>query len=341
MERRSRKHQKNEITFHCNNCKKDITHCTRIKCCLCPDFDLCLECFSRGVEIFPHKSNHDYRIVRDLHFPLLSEDWGADEEILLLEAVEICGMDNWLDISEYLTTKSPQECKEHYIKYYLESTTQPYPDTENSYAKLHPESVSTILQQQRKNFDIKAEKEKEKQPAHGTSNTKPKSDNHECSYNPLRKEFEFESFNNAELNIMDMKFTPEDSIDERERKLRKLERYYKMYVERKRIRDIIIRNKLFDSKKIKGNERRKGKDEHDIWMNYRPFYDCLGKDDYDKFIKAIVDVNEYEKKIKQYKLWRSQGYLSIDEARNSSRNVGRKGVRTASKGVARKGAYHH
>lgn len=346
MEKKNAKKQqsKNEITYHCNGCKKDITHRTRIKCCLCPDFDLCLECFSKGLEIPPHKNNHDYRIVRDLHFPLLSETWGADEEILLLEAVEHCGMDNWLDISEFLTTKSPQECKEHYLKYYLETPMQPMPDIANSYAKQHPDCARNILHQQRKHFDIKSEKEKEKQPSHQTQNVKPKCDNHECSYNPLRKEFEFESFNNAELNIMDIKFTPEDSTEERERKFRRLERYYKMYVERKRIRDTIIRNKLFDSKKIKVNERRKGKEEHDIWLNYRPFYDCLGKEDYDKFVKAIVDINDYEKKIKQLKLWRNQGYLSMDEARNAGRGTGKKGVRVgskAAKGVGRKGVYHH
>ncbi|MCL7043536.1 hypothetical protein MKW94_014477 [Papaver nudicaule] len=49
--------------FHCNYCNKDITGKIRIKCAVCPDFDLCLECFSVGAEITPHNSNHPYRVM--------------------------------------------------------------------------------------------------------------------------------------------------------------------------------------------------------------------------------------------------------------------------------------
>lgn len=49
--------------YHCNYCIKDISGTIRIKCNKCPDFDLCVECFSVGVEITPHKSNHSYRVI--------------------------------------------------------------------------------------------------------------------------------------------------------------------------------------------------------------------------------------------------------------------------------------
>ena len=102
-----------------------------------------------------------------------------------------------------------------------------------------------------------------------------------------------------------------------------------------------MNHKLLDGKKIKANERKKAKDEHDIWLNYRPFYSVLGRDEYDKFIKSIAEVNEIERRIKQLKTWRTLGYLTIDEARNTRKTVGRKGLRTSSTGIARKGAYHH
>ena len=52
--------------YHCNYCNKDISGKIRIKCTKCPDFDLCLECFTVGAEVHPHKSNHPYRVmVRD------------------------------------------------------------------------------------------------------------------------------------------------------------------------------------------------------------------------------------------------------------------------------------
>ncbi|WVY94774.1 hypothetical protein V8G54_033862 [Vigna mungo] len=33
------------------------------KCAVCQDFDLCIECFSVGAEVTPHKSNHPYRVM--------------------------------------------------------------------------------------------------------------------------------------------------------------------------------------------------------------------------------------------------------------------------------------
>ena len=63
--------------YHCNYCSKDISNVARIKCAVCPDFDLCLECFSVGVEITPHKNDHDYRVVDNLSFPIMQADWGV------------------------------------------------------------------------------------------------------------------------------------------------------------------------------------------------------------------------------------------------------------------------
>jgi hypothetical protein len=63
--------------YHCNYCQKDISNVARIKCAICPDFDLCLQCFSVGVEITPHKNDHDYRVVDNLSFPILHLEWGV------------------------------------------------------------------------------------------------------------------------------------------------------------------------------------------------------------------------------------------------------------------------
>ncbi len=49
----------------------------RIKCAVCPDFDLCLDCFSVGVEITPHQNDHAYRVMDSLSFPLYHPDWGV------------------------------------------------------------------------------------------------------------------------------------------------------------------------------------------------------------------------------------------------------------------------
>ncbi len=49
--------------YHCDACQKDISSLVRVKCCVCPDFDLCVDCFCQGVEEKQHKNSHDYRVM--------------------------------------------------------------------------------------------------------------------------------------------------------------------------------------------------------------------------------------------------------------------------------------
>ncbi|GFR44583.1 hypothetical protein Agub_g5858 [Astrephomene gubernaculifera] len=113
--------------YHCNYCQKDISHVPRIKCAECKDFDLCLECFSVGVEIKPHKNTHDYQVVENLSFPIYHPDWGADEEILLLEAIDQYGLGNWGAISEHVGGKTPAQCRQHYFQVYIDVDCMPLP----------------------------------------------------------------------------------------------------------------------------------------------------------------------------------------------------------------------
>nr|WLQ69662.1 MYB protein [Zingiber officinale] len=117
-----------KVLFHCNYCNKDISGKIRIKCTKCPDFDLCVECFSVGAEVTPHKSNHPYRVMDNLSFPLICPDWNADEEILLLEGIEMYGLGNWAEVAEHVGTKSKAQCIDHYTTSYLNSPCYPLPD---------------------------------------------------------------------------------------------------------------------------------------------------------------------------------------------------------------------
>ncbi|MQM03703.1 hypothetical protein Taro_036492 [Colocasia esculenta] len=114
--------------YHCNYCNKDISGKIRIKCTKCPDFDLCVECFTVGAEVHPHKSNHPYRVMDSLSFPLFCPDWNADEEILLLEGIEMYGLGNWAEVAEHVGTKSKGQCIDHYRTFYLNSPCYPLPN---------------------------------------------------------------------------------------------------------------------------------------------------------------------------------------------------------------------
>lgn len=128
--------------YHCNYCNKDITGKIRIKCVVCPDFDLCIECFSVGAELTPHKSNHPYRVMDNLSFPLICSDWNADDEILLLEGTEMYGLGNWAEVAEHVGTKSKEQCIEHYTNVYKNSPYFPLPDMSHVVGKNRKELLA-------------------------------------------------------------------------------------------------------------------------------------------------------------------------------------------------------
>ncbi|KAK6932847.1 SANT/Myb domain [Dillenia turbinata] len=128
--------------YHCNYCNKDITGRVRIKCAMCSDFDLCIECFSVGAEVTPHKNNHPYRVMDNLSFPLLCSDWNADDEMLLLEGIEMYGLGNWAEVVEHVGTKSKEQCIEHYDIYYLKSPCFPLPDMSHVVGKNRKELLA-------------------------------------------------------------------------------------------------------------------------------------------------------------------------------------------------------
>ena len=46
------------------------------------------QCFSVGLEEGTHENTHNYRVIDNMKFPLFHPDWGADEEMRLLTAME-------------------------------------------------------------------------------------------------------------------------------------------------------------------------------------------------------------------------------------------------------------
>ncbi|XP_073021986.1 transcriptional adapter ADA2-like isoform X1 [Primulina eburnea] len=151
--------------YHCNYCNKDISGKIRIKCVICSDFDLCIECFSVGAEVYPHKSGHPYRVMDNLAFPLICAEWNADEEILLLEGIEMYGMGNWTEVAEHVGTKSKSQCGEHYNKIYMNSPCFPLPDMCHVMGKNREELLAMARENSeiqkgattREDFDVKVE----------------------------------------------------------------------------------------------------------------------------------------------------------------------------------------
>ena len=96
----------------------------RIRCAECADFDLCLECFSVGVEIDDHRARHAYRVIDKMNFELVEEGWTAWEELLLLEAIELYGYGNWYHAADHIGTKDHTQAQAHFEEMYLKQPGQ-------------------------------------------------------------------------------------------------------------------------------------------------------------------------------------------------------------------------
>ncbi|CAN0136656.1 unnamed protein product, partial [Discosporangium mesarthrocarpum] len=73
--------------IRCNECKKEN------------GVDICLDCFSKGLEFDQHKKDHDYRVIGNLNFPIFQEGWCAWEELIMVDKITTLGLASWDEIA--------------------------------------------------------------------------------------------------------------------------------------------------------------------------------------------------------------------------------------------------
>ncbi|GAA5872825.1 hypothetical protein JCM16303_006845 [Sporobolomyces ruberrimus] len=194
----------------CDSCSTDITHSVHVRCAekhpnterlTCPDFDLCVDCFLHGKSLGPHRATHAYRIISSHSFPIFTQLWGADEELLLIEGAEMYGLGNWADISEHVGGRTKDECKEHYEEIYLESPDWPLPIVETNFS---PTDLDKFASLKKTRLEILQSRPLPLPPP------KPLASAPTCheigGYMPARLEFEHEFENEAEVLIKDLEF---------------------------------------------------------------------------------------------------------------------------------------
>ncbi|TNN10343.1 Transcriptional adapter 2-beta, partial [Schistosoma japonicum] len=106
----------------CYYCLKKI-NLLCIVCAECPRIKICIKCFSHGVEGGNHKKIHKYMIKRSGRDECLHNSWGGRwllaEELKLLDGLDNYGYGNWNEISAYLQSHSPIDCRDHYNRFYM------------------------------------------------------------------------------------------------------------------------------------------------------------------------------------------------------------------------------
>ncbi|KFK26542.1 hypothetical protein AALP_AA8G262500 [Arabis alpina] len=335
--------------YNCDYCQKDITGKIRIKCAVCPDFDLCVECMSVGAEITPHKSDHPYRVMGNLTFPLICPDWSADDEMLLLEGLEIYGLGNWAEVAEHVGTKTKEQCLDHYRNIYLNSPFFPLPDMSHVAGKNRKELQAMAkgrTEEKKADQNMKEEypfsppkvKVEDTQKESHTDRTfgvkKPVAPGNNSlvelsSYNHKRQEFDPEYDNDAEQLLAEMEFKENDTPEEHELKLRVLRIYSKRLDERKRRKEFILeRNLLYPNpyEKDLSQEEKVQCRRLDVFMRFH------SKEEHDELLRSVVSEYRMVKRLKDLKEAQVAGCRSTAEA---ERYLGRKRKRENEEGINR------
>ncbi|WAQ81249.1 hypothetical protein PtA15_1A589 [Puccinia triticina] len=208
------------VKYHCDGCSADISNTVRIRCAhrqhittnlgtqiltqsalVCDNFDLCGQCFCEGKEIGQHKAWHDYRVIEPHSVPIFTEDWGADEELLLIEACQIYGLGNWSDIADHVGNgRTKEEVERHYLDVFIGSDDYPLPPID---ARIEIDQDEFQARKKRRLEEVHARPLQMPPP-------KPVSSaptNHEIAgFMPGRLDFEIEWENEAENMIKDLSF---------------------------------------------------------------------------------------------------------------------------------------
>ncbi|PWZ22856.1 Transcriptional adapter ADA2 [Zea mays] len=319
--------------YHCNYCNKDISGKIRIKCSKCPDFDLCVECFSVGAEVTPHRSNHPYKVMDNLSFPLICPDWNADEEILLLEDMshvngknrkELLAMAKVQGESKKGTLLLPGELTPKVESQFSPSRVKVEDALGEGPAGRSPSQMAVGANKKASNLgQIKdganVSKVEDVHVDRSVGVKKPRYSADEgpsltelSGYNAKRHEFDPEYDNDAEQALAEMEFKETDSETDRELKLRVLRIYLSRLDERKRRKEFILeRNLLFPNPL----EKDLTSEDRELYHRYKVFMRFLSKEEHEALVRSVIEERKIRRRIQELQECRSAGCRTLAEAK--------------------------
>ncbi|ANB13769.1 chromatin-binding transcription regulator ADA2 [Sugiyamaella lignohabitans] len=255
-------------------------------------------------------------IVEQHAYPIFDDDWGADEELLLLEGAELQGLGNWQDISDHIGGRSREEVDEHYNKVYLQSATYPLPEMNKKF-NISPAEFAEKKRQ-------RLEDRRKNAPALPIPKQKPTASVPAChevqGYMPGRLEFEQETENEAEMSVKDMVFDPEEPSQEVNFKLTILDIYNSRLTTRAERKRSILAHGLLDYRKNAGIEKKRTKEERDLVNKLKPFARMMTRKDYEMLTDSMLTELRCRRRIAELQEYRRNGIRTLEAAAKYERD---------------------
>jgi transcriptional adapter 2-alpha len=298
----------------------------RISCAhpACHEYDLCVPCFAAGESSKTHDPRtHPFHVIEQNSVPIYTEDWGADEELLLLEGAEIYGLGSWADIADHVGGyRTKEEVRDHYIETYINSPNFPLPAHADPEDRTLQDSIPKEEFQARKKRRIEERKEAAKAAPPATPKQKPTASVPAChevqGYMPGRLEFETEFCNEAEEAVQHMQFEPGNGVNangemepEMELKMTVMEIYNSRLTQRTERKKILFEHNLLEYRKNAAQEKKRTKEERDLLNKAKPFARMMNHNDFEEFCKGLEYEHNLRLAIAQLQEWRQMGITDL------------------------------
>ncbi|CAO1432361.1 unnamed protein product [Diamesa serratosioi] len=300
--------------YTCTNCQ-DLINGVRVHCTQCSsDVELCLQCFSAGAEMGPHKNNHSYQFMDPGAITIFrgKGSWSALEELRLLNAVEQFGFGNWEDISKHIETRSPEDAKEEYIHKFLNGTIG-----KHTWSDTHrPTLIDHTADDDRTVNELQLERLNDT-PLDITSEEAA-----QLGYMPNRDDFEREYDPTAEQLVSNLALTSEDDEVEVALKLAQVDLYTRRLRERAR-RKRLVRDFKLISDFFRGNIKRASqtRDEREFRQRLRTFAQFYSTDDYERLITSLERERILRVRLTELFRYRWNGLTKIDDCDHFERHA--------------------
>lgn len=319
-----------------------MTNTVRIRCASkqCPDYDLCVPCFTNGESNLHHDPRtHAYQVIEPHSIPIFDEGWGADEELLLIEGAEQYGLGSWADIADHIGGyREKDEVRDHYIDTYINSSKFPLPERASPQDTELSDRVPREEFQSRKRRRIEERKQALVDTAVAPPPAKPTSSVPSChevaGFMPGRLEFETEHVNEAEEAVQHMQFAPDEGINpatgtfdpETALKMVVMDVYSNRLTARTDRKRFIFNHNLLDYRKNAAVDKKRTKDQRDLQQKLRPFARIMSREDFESFSDDLEKEQNLRQAIAQLQDWRRMRVSSLTAGEKYEAD---KGVRLA------------
>ena len=233
-----------------------------------------------------------YSILNKMNENIFTNDWTLGDEIKLLGAIEKLGLENWEEISKILG-KGKFECESHYYTFYYKSKDDYLPSEkiininnlnknnnnsknllkinkkeENKYLLKIQENIGYIpfSDNNKPNRSISKNIKKDDQDLN-----KPINQNiyDNLGYWVKRKDYDVEFKNEAEIELSELEFKDEDSMEQIKNNFKCLQNYNNVLDEREERKKLVEEKNLFDVRKQINYDKKLSNQDREIYQSIK------------------------------------------------------------------------